>query len=43
MVNAPLSYLDFQDYDPEYFKNLKWLMENDIDSAWGLDLTFTTE
>lgn len=27
--------------DPEYYKNLKWMLENDINDV--LDLTFTEE
>ena len=40
MVGRPLNYSDFEDYDPQYFKNLKWLLENDPES---LGLTFTVE
>lgn len=42
MVNSPLNYHDFQDYDPDYYKNLKWLLENDIDEL-GMDLNFSFE
>jgi E3 ubiquitin-protein ligase HUWE1 len=28
--NTPLTYHDMEDYDPEFFNSLKWLLENDI-------------
>lgn len=34
-----LLYTDMEDYDPEYFKNLKWLLETDI-SGMGDFLSF---
>ncbi len=40
MVNEPLNYEDFQDYDPEFYKNLKWMLENDVSA---LDLKFSYE
>ena len=40
MINAPLHYTDFEDYDPEYFKNLEWIMKNDVEI---LDLNFSYE
>ena len=40
MIGHPLNYGDFEDYDPEYFKNLKWLIDND---PAPLSLTFTVE
>ena len=40
MVGTSLNYFDFEDYDPEYFKTLKWILENDVSV---LDLTFSYE
>jgi E3 ubiquitin-protein ligase HUWE1 len=40
MVGTSLNYFDFEDYDPEYFKTLKWMLENDVNM---LDLTFSYE
>lgn len=40
MVGSSLNYFDFEDYDPEYFKTLKWMLENDITV---LDLNFSYE
>ncbi len=31
---------DMEDYDPEYYKNIKWIQENDITD---FDLTFSYE
>lgn len=30
MNNTPLTYEDMEDIDPEYYKNLKWILENDV-------------
>ena len=30
ILNQPLNYHDIEDYDAEYYKNLKWLLEKDI-------------
>jgi hypothetical protein len=35
------SLQDIEAVDPEYYKNLKWMLENDITDV--LDLTFTAE
>lgn len=40
MLGQPLTYHDMQDTDPEYYKNLKWILENNIN---GLDFTFSYE
>lgn len=40
MLGQSLSIYDMEDIDPEYFKNLKWVLENDI---FGFDLTFSYE
>lgn len=43
MRSLPLSLplQDIEAVDPEYYKNLKWMLENDITDV--LDLTFTAE
>jgi len=41
LLGEPLSYEDIEAVDPDYFKNLKWMLENDIEGV--LDLTFTAE
>ena len=41
LLGEPLSYEDIEAVDPDYFKNLKWMLENDIENV--LDLTFTAE
>ena len=40
MTGTPLSYLDLEDYDSEYFRTIKWTLENDIEN---LDFDFTYE
>lgn len=40
MTGTPLNYTDLEDYDPDYFKNIKWILENDVT---GLELDFTYE
>ncbi len=37
----PLTYEDIEGVDPEYYKNLKWMLEHDITDV--LELTFTAE
>jgi len=41
MLGQSLSYEDIEAVDPDFFKNLKWMLENDIVGV--LDLTFTAE
>jgi len=41
MLGIPVSYQDMEVIDPEYYKNLKWILENDITNV--LDLTFSME
>jgi hypothetical protein len=38
---CPCCVQDIEAVDPEYYKNLKWMLENDITDV--LDLTFTAE
>jgi hypothetical protein len=40
ICGASLTYHDMEDVDPEYYKNLKWLLETDI-SDMGEFLTFS--
>ena len=42
ICNIPLTYHDLADYDPEYYKSIKWFMENDI-SDMGDVWTFSYE
>jgi len=41
MLGQPLTYRDIEGVDPDFFKNLTWMLENDIDGV--LDLTFSEE
>lgn len=38
----PVDYRDVESIDPEYARNLQWILDNDISDV-GLDLTFTVE
>jgi E3 ubiquitin-protein ligase HUWE1 len=40
ILGQPLSYHDMEDIDPGYYKNLKWMLENDISS---MDFMFSYE
>jgi len=40
LLGQPLTYHDIEDIDPEYYRNLTWILENDVT---GLDLTFSYE
>jgi E3 ubiquitin-protein ligase HUWE1 len=42
LCNISLTYHDMEDVDPEYYKNLKWLLETDITEMGDL-LTFSYE
>ncbi|PVD28501.1 hypothetical protein C0Q70_11089 [Pomacea canaliculata] len=42
ILGIPVNYQDVASIDPEYAKNLQWLLDNDI-SNLGLDLTFSVE
>ena len=37
-MGHPITYHDIQDQDYEYYKNLKWIVENNIEGV--LDLTW---
>ena len=37
LIGQPLTYHDIEDIDPEYYRNLTWILENDVT---GLDLNF---
>lgn len=41
MLGVPVSYQDMEAMDPEYYKNLRWILENDITNV--LDHTFSVE
>lgn len=41
MLGVSVNYTDMEAIDPEYYKNLKWILENDITDV--LDLTFSHE
>jgi E3 ubiquitin-protein ligase HUWE1 len=41
MLGQPLTYEDIEAVDPDFFKNLKWILENDITDV--LDFNFTEE
>ena len=41
-TGIPVSYSDVASIDPEYAKNLQWILDHDI-SDLGLDLTFSVE
>ena len=40
MTGANLHYSDFEDYDPDYYRTLKWIIENDVND---LDMDFTSQ
>ncbi|XP_046549147.1 E3 ubiquitin-protein ligase HACE1-like [Haliotis rubra] len=42
ILGIPVSYTDVASIDPEYAKNLQWILDHDI-SQLGLDLTFSVE
>lgn len=41
LLGMPLTYRDIEAVDPDFFKNLQWMLDNDIDGV--LDLTFSEE
>ncbi|XP_064628050.1 E3 ubiquitin-protein ligase HACE1-like [Lineus longissimus] len=42
ILGIPVNYTDVASIDPEYAKNLQWILDHDI-STLGLDLTFSVE
>ncbi len=40
ILGSSITMEDMEDYDPEYYKNIKWIKENDITD---FDLTFSYE
>ncbi|KAF3840269.1 hypothetical protein F7725_018986 [Dissostichus mawsoni] len=42
ILGIPVNYQDVSSIDPEYAKNLQWILDNDI-SELGLELTFSVE
>jgi len=41
ILGQPITYTDMEAIDPDYFKNLKWILENDITDA--LELSFAVQ
>jgi len=41
ILGSSISYTDMEAIDPNYYKNLKWILDNDITNA--LELTFSTQ
>jgi hypothetical protein len=41
LLGQPLTYKDIEAVDPDFFKNLSWILDNSIDGV--LDLTFSEE
>lgn len=41
MLGKPVDLSDMEAIDPEYYKSLRWILDNPIDDV--LDLTFSTE
>ncbi len=41
LLGQPLTYKDIEGVDPEFFKNLTWMLDNSIDGVF--DLTFSEE
>ena len=41
-VGISVNYRDVESIDPEYARNLQWILDNDI-TELGLDLTFSVE
>lgn len=42
MLGMTLTYEDIEAVDPDFYKNLRWMLENDITDVFG-DLTFAEE
>lgn len=42
VTDIPVNYRDVESIDPEYARNLQWILDNDITDL-GLDLTFCLE
>lgn len=43
VLGYPLSFADLEDFDPEVYSNLRWLLENDDAEALGLDFSVTVK
>lgn len=41
ILGAPIGYTDIEAIDPEYYKNLKWILDNDINDV--IELTFSAQ
>jgi E3 ubiquitin-protein ligase HACE1 len=42
ILGLKVIFEDIESLDPQYYKNLKWLLDNNIEDL-GLDLTFTSD
>lgn len=42
ILGIPVNYTDVASIDPDYARNLQWILDHDIDNL-GLDLTFSVE
>jgi hypothetical protein len=42
MLGAPLTFRDIEAVDPDYYRTLAWMLDNDVEAA-GLDLSFAEE
>ena len=42
MLGRPLILKDLESVDPEYYKSLQWILENEIDECY-LGLTFSVD
>lgn len=43
IIGSPLTYHDIEDQDYDFYKSLKWVMENDISHMVDFELTFSYE
>ncbi|KAG3002909.1 hypothetical protein PC119_g16169 [Phytophthora cactorum] len=43
ILGYPLSFSDLEDFDPEVYTNLRWLLENENVDSLGLDFTMTVK
>lgn len=43
MLGYPLTFSDLEDFDPEVYENLRWLLENENADALGLDFAVTVK
>ena len=41
LLGQPLTFEDMEGVDPDYYKNLKWMLENDIEGVLELNFSDT--